>query len=106
MLKPCTDSQLARIPPPLASHHDRQGHVETLSTRKPHVLHNGRAASPQKKEPSALQNGRKRPWERFTPEAFAQHFHQAVLQSTSSTLQNKGERRHTCLPDHSLTPSG
>ncbi|XP_078478434.1 LOW QUALITY PROTEIN: genetic suppressor element 1-like [Lampetra planeri] len=92
VLKPTADSQLARVPPPLASHHDKLGYTETPSTRKPHVLHNGIVASPQRKEPSPVQNGRKRPWERFTPEAFAQHFHQAVLQSTSSTLQNKGSQ--------------
>ncbi|CAB1441042.1 unnamed protein product [Pleuronectes platessa] len=60
------DSQVARVPPPLASHHEK------------------------KKESRPVHNGSNRPWERFSPEAFAQHFHQAVLQSTHNTLQNKG----------------
>ncbi|KAM4573187.1 genetic suppressor element 1-like isoform 1-T1 [Odontesthes bonariensis] len=89
-VKPSIDSQVARIPPPLTSHHEKPGSIETQSTRKPQTLQNGVVAPLQKKEPSPVQNGRNRPWERFTPEAFAQHFHQAVLQSTHNTLQNKG----------------
>lgn len=84
------DSQVVRIPPPLAPHHEKAGFMETQPSRKHQGLQNGVVASPQKKEPSPVQNGRNRPWERFTPEAFAQHFHQAVLQSTHNTLQNKG----------------
>lgn len=81
------DSQVARIPPPLAPHHEKAEFVDSQPNKK---LQNGVVASPQEKEPSPVQNERSRPWERFTPEAFAQHFHQAVLQSTHSTLQNKG----------------
>lgn len=81
------DSPGARIPPPLASDHEKTGFTETQPIRKLQVPQNCVVASPHKKEP---QNGRNQPWERFTPEAFAQHFHQAVLQSTHSTLQNKG----------------
>lgn len=104
--KPSMDSQVARIPPPLAPHHERAGFMETQPSRKIQGLQNGVVASPQKKEPSPVQNGRNRPCERFTPEAFAQHFHQAVLQSTHNTLQNKGVSN--CVPeagmkaDHSL----
>lgn len=72
------------IPPHLAHH-------EKAEPNKKHQgLQNTIVASPQKKEPSPVQNGRNRPLERFTSEAFAQHFHQAVLQSTHSMLQNKG----------------
>ncbi|XP_038155908.1 genetic suppressor element 1-like isoform X1 [Cyprinodon tularosa] len=87
-LKPPMDSQVPYAPPPLAPHHEKFETTETPSNRKLHVLQNG--ASLQRKEPSPVLNGRGRPWERFTPEAFAQRFHQAVLQSTNSTLQSKG----------------
>ncbi|CAM9156031.1 unnamed protein product [Lampetra planeri] len=99
VLKPTADSQLARVPPPLASHHDKLGYTETPSTRKPHVLHNGIVASPQRKEPSPVQNGRKRPWERFTPEAFAQHFHQAA----SPTASLMSPPSPTVPPPHNLS---
>uniref|UniRef100_A0A3Q1FU35 Gse1 coiled-coil protein n=1 Tax=Acanthochromis polyacanthus TaxID=80966 RepID=A0A3Q1FU35_9TELE len=92
-LKPSMDSQVTRIPPPpLAPHHEKTEFMESQSNRKLQTLQNGVAAPPlHKKEPNPVQNGRNRPWERFTPEAFAQHFHQAVLQSTHNTLQKKGE---------------
>ncbi|XP_071776383.1 genetic suppressor element 1-like [Centroberyx gerrardi] len=88
--KPPVDTPTPRIPPPLAPHLERTGFMEGHPTKKFQGLQNGVAASAQRKEPNPVQNGRSRPWERFTPEAFAQHFHQAVLQSTHSTLQNKG----------------
>nr|XP_057931805.1 genetic suppressor element 1-like isoform X2 [Doryrhamphus excisus] len=78
----------ASVPPPLASQHQKAAFTET--NKRPQLVHNGHAAvAPLKKEPAPGQNGRIRPWERFTPEAFAQHFHQAVLQSTHNT-QHKG----------------
>ncbi|XP_041853483.1 genetic suppressor element 1-like isoform X2 [Melanotaenia boesemani] len=89
-LKPSMDSQVTRIPPPLTSHHEKSACIETQSSRKLQAHQNGIVAPPLKKEISPVQNGRNRPWEKFTPEAFAQRFHQAVLQSTNSTLQNKG----------------
>ncbi|XP_055078425.1 genetic suppressor element 1-like isoform X1 [Periophthalmus magnuspinnatus] len=81
-LKSSLDPQVARIPTPLAPHHEKTEFMEP--NRKPHNLQNGLATSPLKKTPSCGQNGRSRPWEKFTPEVFAQHFHQAVLQSTHS----------------------
>ncbi|XP_047207889.1 genetic suppressor element 1-like isoform X3 [Girardinichthys multiradiatus] len=87
-LKPSMDSQVSCIPPPLAPHHGKSETTETQSNRKLQVLQNGTAH--QKKEPGPMLNGRSRPWERFTPDAFAQRFHQAVLQSTQSTVQSKG----------------
>ncbi|KAK2842145.1 hypothetical protein Q5P01_012345 [Channa striata] len=87
--KPSMDSQLSRIPPPLAP-----------IMKRLKSLQNGTVASPQEKESSPVQNVRNRPWEKITPEAFAQHFHQAVLQSTHSTLQNKGILN--CVPETSM----
>ncbi|KAM4553283.1 genetic suppressor element 1-like isoform 1-T1 [Fundulus diaphanus] len=87
-LKPSVDSQVPCIPPPLAPHHEKSETTEAQSNSKLQVLQN--SAGLQKKEHAAVLNGQRRPWERFTPEAFAQRFHQAVLQSTHSTLQNKG----------------
>lgn len=74
-------------PPPLA-HHVKAESAE--SSRKQQLLQSSSLASPLKKERSPVHNGRTRPMERFTPESFAQHFHQAVLQSTHSMLQSKG----------------
>ncbi|KAM8862089.1 genetic suppressor element 1-like isoform 1-T1 [Synchiropus picturatus] len=68
-------------PPPLSSHHEKALNKKMVQNGLAHV---------QKKEPSSVLNGRSRPWERFTPEAFAQHFHQAVLHSTHHTLEHKG----------------
>ncbi|XP_058501803.1 genetic suppressor element 1-like isoform X2 [Solea solea] len=86
--KHSVDSQVARVPPPLSSTHEKVELMEVPLNRK---LPNGiQSASPQKKEPNPVHNGSNRPWERFTPEAFAQHFHQAVLQSTQNTKHNKG----------------
>lgn len=85
-LKPSVDPPAAPIPPPLTSHHEKPELTEVQLSRKLQTLQNGLVAPPQKKEPGSVQNGRSQPWERFMPEAFAQHFHQAVLQST----HNKG----------------
>ncbi|XP_014873239.1 genetic suppressor element 1-like isoform X3 [Poecilia latipinna] len=104
--KASMDSQVPRIPPPLAPHHDKCETAEAQSNRKLQVLQNGTAL--QKKEPGPLANGRSRPWERFTPEAFAQRFHQAVLQSTHSTLHSKGVSNCAAdvggKPERSLPP--
>lgn len=82
-LKSSIDSQVARIPTPMAPRHEKTEINETQPNRKPQQnLQNGIAASSLKKGPNSVQNGRSRPWERIAPEVFAQHFHQAVLQST------------------------
>uniref|UniRef100_A0A673AA21 Gse1 coiled-coil protein n=1 Tax=Sphaeramia orbicularis TaxID=375764 RepID=A0A673AA21_9TELE len=104
-LKSSIDSQVACFPPPLATHHEKTEFMEAQSKRKLQSLQNGitaaaAAAVTLKKEPSTVHNGRNRPWERFTPETFAQHFHQAVLQSTHSTLQSKGGSN--CVPETGL----
>ncbi|XP_074533862.1 genetic suppressor element 1-like isoform X2 [Halichoeres trimaculatus] len=80
------DSHATRIPPPLTLHQEKA----EFTDRKHQGIQNGVAASPQKKELNPVQNGRSRSSEWITPETFAQHFHQAVLQSTHSTLHNKG----------------
>ncbi|KAM3836127.1 genetic suppressor element 1-like, partial [Diretmus argenteus] len=94
------DTPMPRIPPPLAPHSEKTGFMEGQPTKKLQGLQNGIAASAQRKELNPVQNGRNRPWERFTPETFAQHFHQAVLQSTHNTLQNKGVSN--CVSDVAL----
>lgn len=76
----------AHVPPPLV-HREISEFQEP--PRKRHGLHNA-VAPPEKKEFGPLLNGRSRPSERFTSEAFVQHFHQAVLQSTHTMHQNKG----------------
>ncbi|XP_061896970.1 genetic suppressor element 1-like isoform X2 [Entelurus aequoreus] len=70
-------------PPPSAPRGEKAAFTEP--NKKHQLVHNGHVAvAPLKKDPGPGpgHNGRVRPWERFTPEAFAQHFHQAVLQST------------------------
>ncbi|XP_028440374.1 genetic suppressor element 1-like isoform X1 [Perca flavescens] len=95
--KASVDTNIACVPPPLAPHHEKAEFMEAQPNGKLLGLQNGVVASPQKKDPNPVQNGRNRSWERFTPEAFAQHFHQAVLQSTHNTLQNKGVSN--CVPE-------
>lgn len=41
----------------------------------------------QAKEGLPSLNGRTKPWDSFTPEEFAQQFHESVLQSTQKALQ-------------------
>ncbi|XP_029697786.1 genetic suppressor element 1-like isoform X1 [Takifugu rubripes] len=88
----------AHIPPPLV-HREKSEFPEPH--KKPQGLHN--AIAPPKKE--SLQNGRNRPSERFTSEAFVQHFHQAVLQSTHM-LQNKGVPNCNTEAEIKAEPSG
>ncbi|XP_056137820.1 genetic suppressor element 1-like isoform X2 [Lampris incognitus] len=96
--KPPVDTPVPRIPPPLAPHPEKTGFLDGQPTKKLQSLQNGTVTSAQRKELG--QNGRNRPWERFTPEAFAQHFHQSVLTSTHNTLQSKGVSN--CIPDAKL----
>ncbi|XP_040024643.1 genetic suppressor element 1-like isoform X1 [Gasterosteus aculeatus] len=99
--KPSVDTHTSHNPPPLNPHPEKAEFTEAQPNRKLQGLQNA-VASPHKKESNPVQNGRNRPWERFTPEAFAQHFHQAVLQSTHSTLQNKGVS--SCCPEDGAMP--
>ncbi|XP_068595759.1 genetic suppressor element 1 [Brachionichthys hirsutus] len=101
--KPAMDACTAFIPVPLTLRHEKGELKEALPHRKPQGVQSGVGASPQKKEPGPARNGWNRPPESFTHEAFAQHFHQAVLQSTHSTLQSKGVSN--CVSDSSLKAS-
>lgn len=85
--KSSLDTHANRIPSPLANH-DKADLMEP--NRKHQGPQSSVVSSPLKREPNPAQNRQNRPLERFTPEAFAQNFHQAVLQSTHSMLQNKG----------------
>ncbi|KAF7662922.1 hypothetical protein LDENG_00223140 [Lucifuga dentata] len=100
VFKPPTDTQVAHVPPPLAPHLEKPELMEGQPIKKFQGCQNGDVPSAPRKEPNPVQNGRNRPWESFTPEAFAQHFHQAVLQSTHNTLQNKGVSN--CVPEATI----
>ncbi|CAG03381.1 unnamed protein product, partial [Tetraodon nigroviridis] len=76
----------AHIPPPLV--HREMAEVQEPPRKRPGLHH--AVAPPEKKEFGCVQNGRSRASERFTSEAFVQHFHQAVLQSTQHLHQSKG----------------
>ncbi|KAG7281886.1 hypothetical protein CRUP_031135 [Coryphaenoides rupestris] len=91
--KPNPDTQIPRHPLPALMHAgDKTASKNTpLSTKKPPQPQGGLLSPAPRKEPApGLQNSRSRPWEKFTPEAFAQQFHHAVLQSTHNTLQSNG----------------
>ncbi|XP_017261512.1 genetic suppressor element 1 isoform X2 [Kryptolebias marmoratus] len=99
-LKASVESQAARVPPPLTSHHEKPDLMESQASRKLQPPQNGLVGPPQKKEPGSVQNGRSRPWERFMPEVFAQHFHQAVLQSTHNKEISNSVPEFRGKPDH------
>ncbi|KAL1007338.1 hypothetical protein UPYG_G00085210 [Umbra pygmaea] len=55
----------------------------------------------QPKEAPPILNGRTKTWESFTPEEFAQQFHESVLQSTQKALQkHKGGATVISEPSH------
>jgi len=96
--KPNPDTQIPRHPLPALVHAGDKGASKStpLYTKKPPQPQGGLQRSllslaPRKEPAPGLQNGRSRPWEKFTPEAFAQQFHHAVLQSTHNTLQSNGK---------------
>uniref|UniRef100_A0A8K9XAC8 Genetic suppressor element-like domain-containing protein n=1 Tax=Oncorhynchus mykiss TaxID=8022 RepID=A0A8K9XAC8_ONCMY len=89
-----------RHPPPLGLHPDRAGLCERHPSKRLQGLQNGASHlghPTQLKVPLAGQNGQNKPWERFIREDFAQHFHQAVLQSTHKTLGSS-----ICVPESSI----
>ncbi|KAK6318136.1 hypothetical protein J4Q44_G00114270 [Coregonus suidteri] len=89
-----------RHPYPLALHPDRAGLGERHPSKRLQDLQNGAGHlghPPQPKVPLDGQNGQNKPWERFIREDFAQHFHQAVLQSTHKTLGGS-----PCVPESSI----
>ncbi|XP_056455526.1 genetic suppressor element 1-like [Gadus chalcogrammus] len=94
--KPYPDTQIPH-PPLLALLHagEKAAYKNTLQSSKKQLQPQGfqnshPSPAPRKEAGPGLQNGRSRPWEKFTPEAFAQQFHHAVLQSTHHTLQGNG----------------
>uniref|UniRef100_A0A8C4YZC3 Genetic suppressor element-like domain-containing protein n=1 Tax=Gadus morhua TaxID=8049 RepID=A0A8C4YZC3_GADMO len=95
--KPYPDTQIPH-PPLLALLHagEKAAYKNTLQSSKKQLQPQGfqnshPSPAPRKEAGPGLQNGRSRPWEKFTPEAFAQQFHHAVLQSTHHTLQGNGK---------------
>ncbi|XP_008310186.1 genetic suppressor element 1-like isoform X1 [Cynoglossus semilaevis] len=74
--------QVTRVPPPLVSNNKAEI-MEVLPNRK----HQNRTKNEELK---LLQTGSNQPWERCTPEVFAQHFHQAVLKSTQKKQTKNG----------------
>ncbi|XP_042157101.1 genetic suppressor element 1 [Oncorhynchus tshawytscha] len=89
-----------RHPPPLGLHPDRAGLCERHPSKRLQGLQNGAGHlghPTQLKVPLTGQNGQNKPWERFIREDFAQHFHQAVLQSTHKTLGSS-----ICVPESSI----
>ncbi|KAJ3596224.1 hypothetical protein NHX12_002633 [Muraenolepis orangiensis] len=97
--KPHPDTQIPRHPLPALLHAGEKTAFKTplQSTKKPpqpqapaHHQHSHLPPAPRKEPGPGLHNGSSRPWEKFTPEAFAQQFHHAVLQSTHHTLQSNG----------------
>ncbi|XP_034032590.1 genetic suppressor element 1-like isoform X2 [Thalassophryne amazonica] len=94
------DTQVVRVPPPLTPHVEKaEPKKGQTGNKKPQGVQNGVVASPHKKEPNPAQNGRNLHWDIFSPETFAHHFHQAVLQSTHNTMKNKVSK---CVPESTI----
>lgn len=93
--KPLGDTLRPKEPPPPAVYPDKaRGPSEAPIAKKSSSLLNSlRPPLPlQAKEGPHTINGRTKPWDSFTPEEFAQQFHESVLQSTQKALQrHKGK---------------
>lgn len=88
--KPLGDTLRPKEPPSPAVYPDKaRGPGEPLvSKRSSSLLNSLRPPLPlQAKEGIHSTNGRTKPWDSFTPEEFAQQFHESVLQSTQKALQ-------------------
>lgn len=96
--KPLGDTLRPKEPPSPAVYPDKaRGPSEALISKKSSSLLNSlRPPHPlQAKEGLHSTNGRTKPWDSFTPEEFAQQFHESVLQSTQKALQkHKGRLLH------------
>ncbi|XP_019912130.3 genetic suppressor element 1 [Esox lucius] len=86
-----------RHPPPLVPHLNKPGIDKGYPAKRLQDLQNGEGQRGQPPQTKAALAGKKMPWETFTPEVFAQHFHQAVLQSTHKTLGGS-----TVIPESSI----
>lgn len=99
--KPHGETLRPKAAPSPAVHPDKtRGPSEgSISRRSSSLLSSLRPPlSLQAKEGLHSVNGRTKPWDSFTPEEFAQQFHESVLQSTQKALQkNKGEGRFQVL---------
>lgn len=93
--KPLGDTLRPKEPPSPAVYPDKaRGPGEgPISKKSSSLLNSLRPPLPlQAKEGLHSVNGRTKPWDSFTPEEFAQQFHESVLQSTQKALQkHKGE---------------
>uniref|UniRef100_G3PTY9 Gse1 coiled-coil protein n=1 Tax=Gasterosteus aculeatus TaxID=69293 RepID=G3PTY9_GASAC len=89
-LKPLGETLRPKEPPSPAVYPDKaRGPSEgPASKRSSSLLNSLRPPHPlQAKEGPHSINGRTKPWDSFTPEEFAQQFHESVLQSTQKALQ-------------------
>ncbi|XP_010776752.1 genetic suppressor element 1-like [Notothenia coriiceps] len=88
--KPLGETLRPKEPPSPAVYPDKaRGPGEgPVSKRSSSLLNSLRPPLPlQAKEGPHSVNGRTKPWDSFTPEEFAQQFHESVLQSTQKALQ-------------------
>uniref|UniRef100_A0AAY4B4J9 Genetic suppressor element-like domain-containing protein n=1 Tax=Denticeps clupeoides TaxID=299321 RepID=A0AAY4B4J9_9TELE len=102
--RPQSEAVRAKEPPPLAPLPDKARASEGFYCKKP-PLH-PKASLPHPKDAPPSLNGRPRPWESFSAELFAQHFHQSVLQSTQRSLEkHKDGAPGVSEPNHKLDSS-
>ncbi|XP_030621139.1 genetic suppressor element 1-like [Chanos chanos] len=93
-------------PSPLLPHLEQSQLGEPNSIKRIPSLLPAVPSPPRLKEQPAGQNGRTHPWESFTAEEFAQHFHQSVLQSTQKALQRpRGGATAGTEPNHRIDSS-
>lgn len=88
--KPLGDTLRPKEPPSPAVYPDKaRGPSEVPISKKSSSLLNSLRSPlpPQAKDGPHTVNGRTKPWDSFTPEEFAQQFHESVLQSTQKALQ-------------------
>lgn len=107
--KPLGDTLRPKEPPSPAVYPDKaRGPSEVpISKRSSSLLNSLRPPLPlQAKDGPHTINGRTKPWDSFTPEEFAQQFHESVLQSTQKALQkHKGKLQEPmCRFDRGFLP--
>lgn len=88
--KPLGDTLRPKEAPSPAVYPDKaRGPSEAqISKKSSSLLNSLRPPLPlQAKDGPHTVNGRAKPWDSFTPEEFAQQFHESVLQSTQKALQ-------------------
>lgn len=95
--KPLGETLRPKEPPSPAVYPDKaRGPSEgPVSKKSSSLLNSLRPPLPlQTKEGPHSVNGRTKPWDSFTPEEFAQQFHESVLQSTQKALQKHKGKSH------------